>query len=70
MIPRRWTVRERSKLSRIEIATSTPLKEPIQILALEAEPAPVAELGGRDRALARPPPGRSPAVQVQYHCVA
>jgi hypothetical protein len=29
------------------------LKKPIEILALEAEAAPVAKLGGRDRALTR-----------------
>jgi hypothetical protein len=41
-------------LPRTGAFSATPFEEPVEILVLEAEAAAVAELGGRDRALARP----------------
>ena len=35
-----------------------PLEKPVEILALEAKAAAIAELGGQDRAFTRPAPDR------------
>ena len=41
-------------LAEVDSFSSTPVEKSVQILTLEPEPAPIAELGGRDRALSRP----------------